>query len=352
MRFGLGVVEGFYGAPWPPERRLAALRILAGAGYVSYLYAPKADRCLRADWRLRPDPQWVAALGSIADTCAAEGMEFGVGLSPLGAGADPAAARADLAVRGRQLVAQGVGTLALLFDDVTPGEACTARHQVDLMRALADASGARQLLFCPTWYSDDPVLEQYSGACPEDYLETLGEALDNDVGVFWTGPEVCTREWTDGHLDDICARLGRDPVLWDNYPVNDGPRMCGQLHLGAFSGRGAAVTERSAGMFANPMNQCALSCAPLLTLPWNLWLPDYDPATATETAFRQCFPPPLADLLTRDWQRFASPGLTGFDERQRLALVADYAAIDHPAADEVVDWLGGKTLVGPEVFAS
>ena len=39
----------------------------------------------------------------------------------------------------------------------------------------------------------------------------------------------------------IGEAMRRKPFLWDNYPVNDGPRMSQFLHLRAFTGRGAAI---------------------------------------------------------------------------------------------------------------
>lgn len=350
MRFGIGVVEGFYGAPWSPAARSATFRFLADAGYSSYLYAPKADRVLRADWRAEPDGEWYAALDDMIGECRAERLYLGVGLSPMGADQDMAAARKQLVARAQALAERGVDMLALLFDDMPAASDAAARQQVELTRAVADASGIPRLLFCPTWYSDDPRLETVSGPCPARYLETIGEMLDAEIGVFWTGPQVCTAQWTGEHLENITARLGRPPVLWDNYPVNDGPRMCRQLHLRAFEGRGVAVSENCDGVFVNPMNQCALSWAPLLTLPWNLWQPGYDADAATVAAFRRTLPVTLAKRLERDWRRFAAPGYDGMDEDERNDLAFDYAHIDHPAAREVVDWLRGHTLVGEEVL--
>ncbi len=345
MKFGVGVVEGFYGAPWSAEARLATLRFLADAGYASYLYAPKADRALRDEWRRTPDRQWLAGLGDMIAEARSERLYFGVGLSPIGAEQDFAAARAVLVRRARLLADRGVDMLALLFDDMPAPDADAALQQVDLMRAVADASGIPRLLFCPTWYSDDPRLDAISGPRPARYLETIGERLDSDIGVFWTGPQICTRAWTGEHLADITARLGRAPVLWDNYPVNDGPRLCRELHLRAFEGRGVEVSEQCDGVFANPMSQCALSWPPLLTLPWNLWQPGYDADAATPVAFHRTLPIALAQRLERDWRRFASPGLDGMSEDERTELASDYVHIDHPAATEIVEWLRGHTLV-------
>ena len=110
---------------------------------------------------------------------------------------------------------------------------------------------------CPTYYSDAEVLDKVFGRRPPGYLEELGKALDPEVEVFWTGSEVCSKNYPADHLAQVTARLGRRPVVWDNYPVNDGPRMCRRLHLGA-PDRPGTLREDVAGIFLNPMNQSYL----------------------------------------------------------------------------------------------
>jgi hyaluronoglucosaminidase len=78
---------------------------------------------------------------------------------------------------------------------------------------------------CPTYYSDDRMLDIVFGERPSGYLEELGRRLDPAVGVYWTGEEICCREFGCGHLARVAHALQRKPTLWDNYPVNDGPRM-------------------------------------------------------------------------------------------------------------------------------
>ena len=58
-----------------------------------------------------------------------------------------------------------------------------------------------------------------------DLLLDKGRLLDPAIGMFWTGPETCAREYTPGHLARVAEQMGRKPFLWDNYPVNDGARM-------------------------------------------------------------------------------------------------------------------------------
>ena len=49
--FPVGVIEGFYGAPWSAAERLRLFDWMASWGLNTYLYAPKDDLHHRAIWR-------------------------------------------------------------------------------------------------------------------------------------------------------------------------------------------------------------------------------------------------------------------------------------------------------------
>ena len=84
--------------------------------------------------------------------------------------------------------------------------------------------------------------------------------------MFWTGEEVCAREFSPGHLERVGRQLRRKPLLWDNYPVNDGPLMSPFLHLRGFTGRPASIGAQIAGHAVNPALQPTLSLIPAITL--------------------------------------------------------------------------------------
>ena len=228
-----------------------------------------------------------------------------------------------------------------------------AERQIAITHDARAATRARSLLFCPTYYSDDPVLESALGPMPARYLEELGKGLDAEIGIFWTGPRICSREYTAEHLERVAARLGRKPFLWDNYPVNDGPRMCRHLHLRAASGRPAALREWTSGLAANPMNQPELSKIPLLTLRESLAAErGYEAAAAFRRAARAVCGPALAEALEADLPALHDLGLRGLDAERRAALRARYTAFDEPCAREVVQWLDGVFEPTPEILAA
>jgi hyaluronoglucosaminidase len=348
----LGVIEGYYGRPWSWDDRAETAASLAEHGYGFFIYAPKADAYLRRRWRELYPPPAAGALRGFAARCAVLGMEFGVGLSPFELYRDfNAEAKAALAGKLAQFDDLGVAQLAILFDDMRGDLPRLAASQVEILHWIGARTRARKLILCPTYYSDDPALDRFFGARPDGYLEELGEALDPAIEVFWTGPEVCSLELRPGHLARVEAQLRRKPLLWDNYPVNDGPRMSPFLHLRAFTGRSAGNAAHVAGHAINPALQPVLSRLPAITLPEVYALGDrYDYRAAFDRAATQVLGPELAESVIRRLAMFQDAGLDRLGE-DATRLRARFSAFDHPAAREIVDWLDGEWRVTHEDMA-
>ena len=348
LPFGLGLIEGFYGRPWDERDRLAMLDFLASAGYHYYVYAPKSDTGLRRRWREPwPEPR-VLHLRALAERARALGLCWGVGLSPLGLveSMDAGSMRA-LRARVGQLDDIGVEMLCVLFDDMPREVDDLALRQADIVAEIMAVARTRHLLVCPSYYSRDPVLERLFGERPRNYWESLGAQLPASVGVFWTGERVCSTAYPEEDLRDIAARLRRPPVLWDNYPVNDGARMADHLHVGAFRDRPGTLAGLVTAHFVNPMNQCWLSRIPLATLPRAYALGErYD----ADRAYRQAcgmLAGEAAGLLEADLEAFQSKGRAGLDAMARAGLEARYGAIDAPWAREITGWLRGEYTFDP-----
>ena len=264
---GLGIIEGFFGPPWSWDNRRHYAGFLKRTGFSFYIFAPKRCDDLRLQWT-RPwaAPEW-AELARLRRVYAGAGIKFGVGLSPyaLYRGLSPEN-EAALISKVEQLDRLELDILGVFFDDMPEGGPDLARVQAGIMSRVREASRAKTFVLCPTFYSDDPVLTRLSGPMPEGYLTTLGERLERDVHVFWTGPKVCSAHISGDHIRDITERLGRAPMLWDNYPVNDGARMSQFLHLRAFEGRDDLPQCTLSGHAVNPMNQARLSEIPIRSL--------------------------------------------------------------------------------------
>ncbi len=344
----LGIIEGFFGRPWSWAERAAAVRFLRPHGYTFYLYAPKADPIRaaagRSSIRRRRWKSWRSSA-----TSAAHNVRFGIGLSPFELHLEPGRRWQEvLAARLAQLAALKPDDLALLFDDMRGDVPDLAARQAAIVHFAAERGVAERMIACPSYYSDDPILDVAFGQRPPFYLEQLGRQLDPAIRLFWTGPEVCAREFTPGHLARVAGQLGRKPFLWDNYPVNDGARMSQHLHLRGFSGRPASIAPHIAGHGVNPAFQPVLSRVPLLTLAESYKKGEaYDYLAAFERAGREILGEDLA-MVSKDIIALQDRGLDRLGER-KAALKARYAAFDHPAAQEILAWLEGYWSVSDEL---
>ncbi|HEX8192725.1 MAG TPA: beta-N-acetylglucosaminidase domain-containing protein, partial [Allosphingosinicella sp.] len=298
----LGLIEGFFGRPWSWEERRETVSFLAPYGYRFYFYAPKADTYLRKRWQEPHPDSEMQKLAALRAHCRAEGVRFGLGLSPfelhLHADEDW---KAPLAAKLDALAELEPEDLAILFDDMRGDIPDLAARQAAIVHFAAEHPVAERLLFCPSYYSDDPILDVAFGQRPQGYLEDLGRLLDPAVGVFWTGEEVCSAEYSPGHLERVAEALRRRPVLWDNYPVNDGARMSQHLHLRGFSGRPASIGSHLAGHAINPASQAVLSRIPALTLAESYRAGDaYQYGAAFERAAEAVLGPALARRVRLD----------------------------------------------------
>ena len=351
----LGLIEGFYGRPWSWAERADTVAFLACHGYGFYIYAPKADAFLRRRWREPHPTETLEGLKALSAHCAVNGVRFGVGLSPFEIyRAFDAAAKDDLARKLAELTAAGVSDLAILFDDMRGDLPSLARTQIDILHWIGERTTADRLIFCPTYYSDDPVLDRAFGSRPEGYLEALGAGLDPAIDIFWTGEEVCSRAYDENHLRRVGEVLRRKPVIWDNYPVNDGPVMSRSLHLRAFTGRPAAMAGLVRGHMVNPASQPMLSRIPALTLAESYRDGDtYSYGAAGGRAAALVLGDALGHAVQGHLSVLQDTGLDRLDEAAKTRLRTRYQGFDHPAAREILAWLDGAwTITRAEIETS
>ncbi len=344
----LGIIEGYFGRCWSWHDRAAVVRRLAPAGYRFFHYAPKIDAKLRRNWRVLYDPSEAEAIGRFAAHCRSHAMRFGIGLSPYGAHHQfDDEARAALKAKIAHLDGIGIDDLVILFDDMRGDVPDLANRQADIVSFAADHSKASRMFLCPSYYSDDVILDRVFGERPDDYLDVLGRRVDPAITMYWTGEEVCSRQFSRGHLQLIAEQMGRKIALWDNYPANDGPRMSNHLHLRAFTGRPPDVSAYVSHHAINPASQPMLSCLPALTLPQSYAQGgDYRYAAAFMAAAEALFGIELARMLRADLISLQDTGLDRLSDR-RVDLRARYAGVDNLAAREIVDWLdGGYAITG------
>lgn len=350
LRMAPGVIEGFFGNSWSWAARQAYAPWLAAHGYGFYIYAPKDDACLRRHWwQSWDDEQW-QQLEQLRAICKANGIAFGIGLTPLGAHHDYANRRPQLQARVQEIESRlQPDIFAVLFDDMPSDTPDLATLQVTIARDIAGWTRAPRLVFCPSFYSTDPILEKVFGAMPEGYWSTLAEGLDSRFDLFWTGPKVCSTEYPLDHLRWVADTLGRKPFLWDNYPVNDGRKASDYLYLRGFTGRPAALADYLAGHAVNPMKQPWLSQLPLATLGYSyVHGSDYDAGSSWRQAAEEMLGTELAAMVEADLPLFADRGLVNLTDEEKQTLQTRYQPwAEVPAVSELLGWLRGDYMFDP-----
>jgi hyaluronoglucosaminidase len=292
-----GMIEGFYGAPWTTDERLAQMAFAGRYKLNTYVYAPKDDPYHRDRWRDPYPADRLAELGRLVDAAGANHVHFTFAVSP-GVSicySDPAD-RAALTAKLDALYGLGVRTFSIALDDIDatrwncpadaarygpPSTANAARAQVDLVNAVqhdvvAARAGTQPLQMVPT---------DYRGTGDSDYRRALRAGLDPAVEVMWTGPSVVPAEITVADATAAAGTYGRPVYLWDNTPVNDYPPTEGRLILAPYARRQAGLSEQVTGIVLNPMNQAAASRVQLVgaaDFAWNDAA--YEPGRARKAA--------------------------------------------------------------------
>ena len=346
----LGIIEGFYGKPWEWVSRTDTVSFLAPYGYRFYLYAPKADVFLRRRWQEQHPDDFAEDLKKFATHCRETGVRFGIGLSPyeLFNNFDDSA-REALAHKLAFFDHVGVDDVAILFDDMRGDVPDLASRQAEIVHWAAERTNASRVLICPSYYSDDPILDRVFGNRPRNYEEDLGRMIDAKIEIFWTGEEVISRQFSDGHLERVATRLGRKPFIWDNYPVNDGQRMSQFIHIRGFTGRPASMVDRISAHGINPLLQPTLGKIPAITLADSYRLGDsYEYSDSFRHACTDVLGDELGEMVREDLLTLQDIGLDRLDDKAKT-LRERYGEIDHAGARELIAWLDGDYRITNEI---
>jgi hypothetical protein len=78
----VGVVEGFYGAPWTHTERLDLLNQLKSLELNTYIYGPKDDDLHRNYWRQLYSNERAEALKVLLEETYSRGIEFIYAIAP------------------------------------------------------------------------------------------------------------------------------------------------------------------------------------------------------------------------------------------------------------------------------
>jgi hypothetical protein len=272
--FLVGVIEGFYGPLWSRQERAELFKWMSAWGLNTYFYAPKDDLHHRALWRQPYSHDAAEALGEVIRSCRSRGIRFIYGLGPgLDIRYGDEETIRQLRQRFEQVLGLGCQDFALLFDDIPDrmdagdqsrfGSFASAQCHVTnaVFQWVRGRSPAARFLFCPTPYCGRMAARGYGG---NDYLAIIGRELMPGIDVFWTGPEIISKEITASHIQELRTVLQRKPLIWDNLFANDYDGR--RFYCGPYSGRAPGLRAEVSGLLINPNNEFSLNYVPLRTL--------------------------------------------------------------------------------------
>lgn len=342
----IGVIEGFFGPAWPEEDRNSYADFLASAGASFYIYAPKQDPHLRKAWREDWDENYLRKLSDLCSHFQKSGISFGVGLSPFGLGkvfSDDD--KNNLNKKLHLLNQMGIKILGLFFDDM-PSDDDLAQTQMKALE-LVTKSFHGKIIFCPTYYSFDPILEKVFGKMPDGYWEKIANEVPLDVSLAWTGPKVISPVIDGDHLREVSVILKRKPFIWENLFANDGPRNCKFLKLRSFSGRDEETFQEAEGFGFNMMNQPELSKYVFLASKYVLE-GKADDEMAFDAALTKLCSLELKAFILSHRQEFLDVGLDKMSEEVKKLYIDELDKMKDKGAKEIKQWLLGEYNVGSE----
>jgi hyaluronoglucosaminidase len=348
-----GVVEGFYGVYYTVPQRERLIRFIGDLDFNTYIYGPKDDREHRVRWRELYPEETMQRFAHTVQVARQSGVRFVYALS---CGLSICySSEEDLAHIQKKFLAFhriGVRDFSLFLDDISHEFPHDEDRRVFSSYAQAHAAICNRVLewlrsvdtectlsMCPT---------DYCGEAPfSAYLHELGAGLDPRIDIFYTGPQVCSTRITTDHVLRFAEAVKRQPIIWDNYPVNDSS-MRPELHIGPIKGRSEDLFKGCKGIVSNPMNQAEASKIALATYADYFARPgDYAPEESWESAIQRVAgesSAPHVRLLAETslmscLQREAAPKMASLAERLLNSQREGLKVKDNPAASELSDYL-------------
>lgn len=244
-----GVVEGFYGTPWSQEDRIRQLDFYGRNKMNVYLYGPKDDPYHSTPhWRKPYPAQEAERLKQLVDRARDNNVIFYWAIHP---GQDIRWNEEDrelLLQKFESMYQLGVRGFAVFFDDIS-GEGTKADKQAELLNYIDNhfvqvKKDVAPLVMCPTEYNKSWT--KVEGG----YLTTLGEKLNKDIQIMWTGNRVIATI-DRPTLDFINPLIKRKAYIWWNFPVSDYVRD--HLLMGPVYGNGLDIEDGMSAFVSNPM---------------------------------------------------------------------------------------------------
>ena len=315
-----GVVEGFYGTPWSHEARMDQLDFYGKNKMNVYIYGPKDDPYHRTPHWSKPYPtQEGERIKQLVNKAKENEVIFYWAIHPGGDIHWNEEDRSNLLRKFESMYQLGVRGFAVFFDDIS-GDGAQAEKQVELLNYIDEhfvkaKQDVAPLIMCPT---------VYCGAWGQgtDYLPTLGEKLNKNIRVMWTGDKVCTNI-TQSTLDYVNPLLKRKAFIWWNYPVSD--YVTDHLLLGPVYGNDQHIKDDVSAFVSNPMEYAEASKIALYGVADYTWnMSDYDSQSSWKYAIRQLMPL-HADYLETFAAHNSDQGESGLEFRREESVALQEA---------------------------
>ena len=345
MKTTLGIIEGFYGRQYTTDERDELMSFISDKGYSYYIYAPKNDKALRREWEKPFDSAKKELLVHMSDMCTKLHLDFGVGISPLQITKEKDRLL-NVLIKKIDWILETTNTkiIAILFDDISLYTNEEGKKQNEIIKEvhsyLKNKNSNIRLIFCPTYYTFDPILDKVFGQRPVQYYEDIVRDLDKSIEIFWTGNKVLSRTITKEDIEKANYLWGRKVTLWDNYPVNDGKFISRHIYTRPFKNRsnldGIALSHA-----VNPMLECKLNEVALESLLSCYKGLDED----TIDKDRICR---LKKLLPESYEKISDildilndEGIEALSEKMLDRLKKEISVDKTKASKEISDFLGG-----------
>ena len=280
-----GLVEGYYGNPYSEADRMGLLQMFGEMKMNVYIYGPKDDAYHKSKWREEYPTELGNKITEYVNVAKANKIEFMWAIHP---GEDIQwndTDRANIVNKLKAMCELGVRSFAVFWDDLWGDDGTHGDEQAELMNYIAAElrkayPDVKPLTICPTQYN--------RGWANSVYLPALGNMMDSDINIMWTGNTVVDMiNYSD--MTWINNQIKRKAYIWLNYPVSD--YCINHLLMGPTYGNDLNIADMLSGFVSNPMEYAEASKVSLFSIADYTWnMPAYDSNASWEAAMKYIMP--------------------------------------------------------------
>ena len=280
-----GLVEGYYGNPYSEADRMGLLEMFGEMKMNVYIYGPKDDAYHKSKWREEYPAELGQKITEYVNVAKANKIEFMWAIHP---GEDIQwndTDRANIVNKLKAMCELGVRSFAVFWDDLWGDDGTHGDEQAELMNYIAAElkkayPDVKPLTICPTQYN--------RGWANSIYLPALGDIMDSDINIMWTGNSVVDMiNYSD--MTWINNQIKRKAYIWLNYPVSD--YCINHLLMGPTYGNDLNIADMLSGFVSNPMEYAEASKVSLFSIADYTWnMPAYDSNASWEAAMKYLMP--------------------------------------------------------------